>query len=123
MKNLATRLSIIAGLITAFSLAYIGIAPIWHLAFAQEVQQTAQVIVVLLSGILSAFTGQKLITNKNSTDNSTDLKVLAASNQKLAAAGYFKGLATVRDVAKNVPTDAAAKHADFEAKGGQGAIY
>lgn len=123
MKNLQQRLSILAGLITAFSLAYIGIAPIWHLALANEIQQTSQVIVVLISGILSAFTGQKILSNKNQDASTTSLKAEAANNQKLAAAGYFKGLATVKDIAKNVPADAAAKHAAFEAKGGQGAIY
>lgn len=123
MNNLAKKLSITAGLITAFSLAYVGISPIWGLPFAPEIQQTAAVLVVLMSGILSAFTGQKILSNKNQDDNVVELKELADTNQKMADAGVFKGIADVEDIEKNIPDDIVTKHAEFEQEGGQGAVY
>ena len=80
MNNLAKRISILAGIITAVTLAYSGIAPIWHLPLATEVQQTGAVLVVLLSGILSAFTGQKLIIDKAEKDSANEAQKLIDPN-------------------------------------------
>lgn len=56
-----TRLaSIVAGLVSALGLAYSGLAVIWHLPYADQVQQTCGVVVSLISAVLAVFTGQKL---------------------------------------------------------------
>lgn len=123
MNNFAKRISVLAGVITALTLAYSGIAPIWDLPLATEVQQTGAVIVVLLSGILSAFTGQKLITNKAEQESFKEAVKLQEENKALEAQGVFKGLVSSEELSKNTPNDLAVQHADFEAEGGQGAIY
>jgi len=120
MNNLAKKLSIVAGIITAITLAYSGLSPIWHLPLATEIQQTGAVFVVLLSGILSAFTGQKIITNKN---DQKEAEALIEENTKMAASGIFKGVTSSTELSIKTPNDLAEKHADFEAEGGQGAVY
>lgn len=123
MNNLAKRISILAGIITAVTLAYSGIAPIWHLPLATEVQQTGAVLVVLLSGILSAFTGQKLIIDKAEKDSANEAQKLIDQNLQLEAQGVFKGIVTSDELSKATPNDLATKHAEFETEGGQGAVY
>lgn len=120
MNNLAKKISIVAGIITAITLAYSGLSPIWHLPFATEIQQTGAVFVVLLSGILSAFTGQKIITNKN---DQKEAEALIEENTKMAASGVFKGVTSSTELSIKTPNDLAEKHADFEADGGQGSVY
>lgn len=123
MNNLSKRMSILAGIITAVTLAYSGIAPIWHLPLATEVQQTGAVLVVLLSGILSAFTGQKIITNKAEQETAAEAQRQINQNLRLEAQGAFKGIVTSEDLSKLIPKDLATKHIDFETDGGQGAVY
>lgn len=120
MNNLAKKLSIVAGIITAITLAYSGLAPIWQLPLATEIQQTGAVLVVLLSGILSAFTGQKLITDKA---DQKEAQAIIDENISLAAKGVFRGIKTSEELSKNTPNDLAPQHADFESEGGQGAVY
>ena len=120
MNNLAKKISIVAGIITAITLAYSGLSPIWHLPLATEIQQTGAVFVVLLSGILSAFTGQKIITNKN---DQKEAEALIEENTKMAASGIFKGVTSSTELSIKTPNDLAEKHADFEAEGGQGSVY
>lgn len=120
MNNLAKRISIVAGVITAITLAYSGLAPVWNLPLATEIQQTGAVFVVLLSGILSAFTGQKIITNKN---DQKEAEALIEENTKMAASGVFKGVTSSTELSIKTPNDLAEKHADFEADGGQGSVY
>ena len=64
-KNITpTRLaSIVAGLVSALGLAYSGLAVIWNLPYADQIQQTCGVIVSLISAVLAVFTGQKLAKN------------------------------------------------------------
>jgi len=120
MNNLAKKISIVAGIITAITLAYSGLSPIWNLPFATEIQQTGAVLVVLLSGILSAFTGQKIITNKN---DQKEAEALIEENTKMAASGIFKGVTSSTELSIKTPNDLAEKHAGFEADGGQGSVY
>jgi surface antigen len=120
MNNLAKRISIVAGVITAITLAYSGLAPVWNLPLATEIQQTGAVLVVLLSGILSAFTGQKIITNRS---DQREAEALIEENTKMAETGVFKGITSSTELSIKTPNDLAEKHADFEAEGGQGAVY
>lgn len=53
-------LSIVAGVLSALGLAYIGFAQIWALPYANEINQSIAVVVQLLSALLAVFTGQKL---------------------------------------------------------------
>ena len=120
MNNLAKRISIVAGVITAITLAYSGLAPVWNLPLATEIQQTGAVLVVLLSGILSAFTGQKLITDKA---DQKEAQAIIDENIEMAAKGVFKGVKSSEELSKSTPNDLAPQHAQFEEEGGQGAIY
>lgn len=56
-----TRLaSIVAGIISAVGLAYAGLAGVWGLPYAEEIQSTCGVVVSFISAILAVFTGKKL---------------------------------------------------------------
>ena len=68
MKGISTKriISIIAGVLSALGLAYVGIAQIWSLPLADQVQQTIGVIVSLLSALLSVFTGQSIANDRKS---------------------------------------------------------
>lgn len=59
--------SIIAGVLSALGLAYVGLAQIWDLPLANEINQSLGVIVQLISAILAAFTG-KSIADDNRTE-------------------------------------------------------
>ena len=52
--------SIVAGVLSALGLAYSGLAQIWHLPMASEVNQSVGVIVQLISAVLAAFTGKSI---------------------------------------------------------------
>ena len=68
MKGINAKriISIIAGVLSALGLAYVGIAQIWSLPLADQVQQTIGVIVSLLSALLSVFTGQSIANDRKS---------------------------------------------------------
>lgn len=59
--------SIVAGLISTFSVAYTLLAPVWNLSYADKVFSTGSILVMVLSLILAVFTGEK-ITSANSPD-------------------------------------------------------
>ena len=52
--------SIIAGVLSALGLAYVGLAQIWDLPMANEINQSLGVIVQLISAVLAAFTGKSI---------------------------------------------------------------
>lgn len=52
--------SIIAGVLSALGLAYVGLAQIWDLPLANEINQSLGVIVQLISAVLAAFTGKSI---------------------------------------------------------------
>lgn len=52
--------SIIAGVLSALGLAYVGLAQIWNLPLANEINQSLGVIVQLISAVLAAFTGKSI---------------------------------------------------------------
>lgn len=52
--------SIIAGILSALGLAYVGLAQIWDLPMANEINQSLGVIVQLISAVLAAFTGKSI---------------------------------------------------------------
>lgn len=52
--------SIIAGILSALGLAYVGLAQIWDLPLANEINQSLGVIVQLISAVLAAFTGKSI---------------------------------------------------------------
>lgn len=56
--------SIVAGLISAAAVGYALLAPIWELQYADKVFSTGSVMVMVLSLILSVFTGEKISNNK-----------------------------------------------------------
>lgn len=53
--------SIIAGVLSALGLAYVGLAQIWNLPLANEVNQSLGVVVQLISAVLAAFTGKSIV--------------------------------------------------------------
>lgn len=52
--------SIIAGILSALGLAYVGLAQIWDLPMANEINQSLGVVVQLISAVLAAFTGKSI---------------------------------------------------------------
>jgi hypothetical protein len=72
-QQLPKLASITAGVIAALSTGYQGLAAVWHLPLATEVVNTGYVLVATLSMVLAAFTGQKIILNKELTDTVTDI--------------------------------------------------
>lgn len=52
--------SIVAGVLSALGLAYVGLAQIWDLPMANEINQSLGVIVQLISAVLAAFTGKSI---------------------------------------------------------------
>ena len=52
--------SIIAGILSALGLAYVGLAQIWSLPLANEINQSVAVVVQLISAVLAAFTGKSI---------------------------------------------------------------
>ena len=60
MKNLKYNFSIIAGLISSFVVGYSLLAPVWGLGYADKVFSTGSIIVMVLSMVLSVFTGEKI---------------------------------------------------------------
>lgn len=52
--------SIIAGILSALGLAYVGLAQIWNLPLANEINQSVAVVVQLISAVLAAFTGKSI---------------------------------------------------------------
>ena len=52
--------SIIAGILSALGLAYVGLAQIWSLPLANEINQSIAVVVQLISAVLAAFTGKSI---------------------------------------------------------------
>lgn len=52
--------SIIAGILSALGLAYAGLAQIWDLPMANEINQSLGVVVQLISAVLAAFTGKSI---------------------------------------------------------------
>lgn len=52
--------SIIAGILSALGLAYVGLAQIWDLPLANEMNQSVGVVVQLISAVLAAFTGKSI---------------------------------------------------------------
>ena len=52
--------SIIAGILSALGLAYVGLAQIWNLPLANEINQSIAVVVQLISAVLAAFTGKSI---------------------------------------------------------------
>lgn len=59
--------SIVAGVLSALGLAYVGLAQIWNLPLANEINQSLGVVVQLISAVLAAFTG-KSIADDNKLD-------------------------------------------------------
>ena len=53
--------SIIAGILSALGLAYVGLAQIWDLPLANEMNQSVGVVVQLISAVLAAFTGKSIV--------------------------------------------------------------
>lgn len=53
--------SIIAGVLSALGLAYVGLAQIWSLPMANEINQSLGVVVQLISAVLAAFTGKSIV--------------------------------------------------------------
>lgn len=53
--------SIIAGVLSALGLAYVGLAQIWNLPMANEINQSLGVVVQLISAVLAAFTGKSIV--------------------------------------------------------------
>lgn len=65
MKVSISRIaSIICGLLSAFGIAYVGLAQIWQLPMADEVQQTIGVAVSFISACLAVVTGKKMSDEK-----------------------------------------------------------
>lgn len=56
--------SIIAGLLSALGLLYVGLAQIWHLPYADDIQQTIGVLVSFISAVLAVFTGQSIASDR-----------------------------------------------------------
>ena len=52
--------SIVAGVLSALGLAYVGLAQIWDLPLANEMNQSVGVVVQLISAVLAAFTGKSI---------------------------------------------------------------
>ena len=52
--------SIVAGVLSALGLAYVGMAQIWDLPLANEINQSLGVVVQLISAVLAAFTGKSI---------------------------------------------------------------
>ena len=52
--------SIVAGVLSALGLAYVGLAQIWSLPMANEINQSLGVVVQLISAVLAAFTGKSI---------------------------------------------------------------
>jgi len=52
--------SIVAGVLSALGLAYVGLAQIWNLPLANEINQSLGVVVQLISAVLAAFTGKSI---------------------------------------------------------------
>lgn len=52
--------SIVAGVLSALGLAYSGLAQIWRLPLASEVNQSIGVVVQLISAVLAVFTGKSI---------------------------------------------------------------
>lgn len=53
--------SIVAGVLSALGLAYVGLAQIWNLPLANEINQSLGVVVQLISAVLAAFTGKSIV--------------------------------------------------------------
>ena len=60
MKNVKYWFSVTAGLISTLTLGYSLLTPIWDLSHSDEILKTGGVVVLILSMILSVFTGQKI---------------------------------------------------------------
>lgn len=77
--------SIVAGLISTFSVAYTLLAPVWNLSYADKVFSTGSILVMVLSLILAVFTGDKIAhTNSpeamlQSTENGTVFNIEESS--------------------------------------------
>ena len=52
--------SIVAGVLSALGLAYVGLAQIWNMPLANEINQSLGVVVQLISAVLAAFTGKSI---------------------------------------------------------------
>lgn len=59
--------SIVAGVLSAFGLAYVGIAQVWHLPYGDEINQTIGIVVQFISAVLAAWTGKKITDAKNAS--------------------------------------------------------
>lgn len=121
--SLGKLLSITAGLITVFALTYSGLAPIWDLPLATEIDQTAKVFVVMLSGILSAFTGQKIRTEASLKSFENDAQILEEENKKFREDGLFKGIVSAQAIDATIPEEVTTEHAEFEETGARGFVY
>ena len=61
MKISISRIaSIICGVLSAVGIAYVGLAQIWTLPMADQIQQTIGVIVSFISACLAVVTGKKM---------------------------------------------------------------
>lgn len=56
--------SIVAGILSALGLLYVGLAQIWAFPYADQIQQSIGVIVSFISAVLAVFTGQSIVNDR-----------------------------------------------------------
>ena len=78
--------SIAAGLISTFVVAYSLLAPVWGLEYADKMFSTGSIIVMVLSLILSVFTGEKIansVSPESMLQSTQDRSVFDSENSSM----------------------------------------